>query len=434
MRPPPRRRCSHTGALAGSDAAYNAIFRRAGLLRVKELGELFEAAEVLSSAPPLLGERLAILTNGGGAGVLAADSLADEGGVLAALAPATKEALDPCCRRPGRRAIPSTSSATRGPTAMPAPLEAVLADEDERRRSGHELPDRARLQRGGGRRGDRRRRQAQGHAPAAKPVLTNWLGDGAAARSRALFSAAGIPTFETPDAAINGFMQLVHYKRAQDELMQTPPSLPGGHALRSRARARHHRRGAAGQARDAVRGRGEGAAGGLRRSRRAHRDGGGPRRRRGDRRRHPEDRPRPAWSRSSPTTSRTSPTSAACGLPSRAPRRRARRRRSDAREGARPEARGAHSRLHGAADDRPPARARADRRHERGPDRRAAHDVRRRRHGGRGDRRHGARAAAARPEARAHSSSTRRASTACSRAIATSRGSISPPSRWRSCA
>ncbi len=61
---------SHTGALAGSDAAYDAAFRRAGLLRVRELEELFDAAEILSRTPPLAGERLMILTNGGGAGVL----------------------------------------------------------------------------------------------------------------------------------------------------------------------------------------------------------------------------------------------------------------------------------------------------------------------------------------------------------------------------
>ena len=72
----------------------------------------------------------------------------------------------------------------------------------------------------------------------AKPLLTNWLGDGAAAASRKRFADAGIPTFETPDGAVCGFMQLVHYKRAQDELMQTPPSLPGGlHFDRERANA-----------------------------------------------------------------------------------------------------------------------------------------------------------------------------------------------------
>src|SRR4029079_546769 len=74
---------SHTGALAGSDAAYNAAFRRAGVLRVRELRQIFDAADVLSAAPVLAGDRLTILTNGGGAGVLAADALADLNGTLA---------------------------------------------------------------------------------------------------------------------------------------------------------------------------------------------------------------------------------------------------------------------------------------------------------------------------------------------------------------
>ncbi|TMJ71537.1 MAG: GNAT family N-acetyltransferase, partial [Alphaproteobacteria bacterium] len=76
---------SHTGALAGADGAYEAAFRRAGILRVRELDELFSAAEILARHPPLAGERLAILTNGGGAGVLATDRLGDLGGTLANL-------------------------------------------------------------------------------------------------------------------------------------------------------------------------------------------------------------------------------------------------------------------------------------------------------------------------------------------------------------
>src|SRR5262249_43906538 len=71
---------SHTAALAGSDAAYEAAFRRAGLLRVRELEDLFSAAEILAHHPRIAGESLAILTNGGGAGVLAADHLADAHG------------------------------------------------------------------------------------------------------------------------------------------------------------------------------------------------------------------------------------------------------------------------------------------------------------------------------------------------------------------
>ena len=76
---------SHTGALAGADAAYEAAFRRAGVLRVRELDELFDAAEILARHPALAGERLAVVTNGGGAGVLAADRLGDLGGSLATI-------------------------------------------------------------------------------------------------------------------------------------------------------------------------------------------------------------------------------------------------------------------------------------------------------------------------------------------------------------
>ncbi len=219
---------SHTGALAGSDAAYNAIFRRAGLLRVKELGELFEAAEILSPPPHLSGERLTILTNGGGAGVLAADSLADESGVLAELSPATKETLNGVLPPTWSKGNPVDIIGDAGPDRYTNALQAIFEDEttdailvmncptalaSSEEAAGVVIAATA-------------KRNEEHRAP--KPVLTNWLGDGSAARSRALFAAAGIPTFETPDAAIDGFMQLVRYRRAQDELMQTPPSLPGG--------------------------------------------------------------------------------------------------------------------------------------------------------------------------------------------------------------
>ena len=80
---------THTGALAGSDAVYDAAFRRAGLLRVLGLDELFAAAETLGCLKPFPGRRLAILTNGGGIGVLAVDRLADLGGTLAEISPTT---------------------------------------------------------------------------------------------------------------------------------------------------------------------------------------------------------------------------------------------------------------------------------------------------------------------------------------------------------
>lgn len=227
---------SHTGALAGSDAAYNAIFRRAGVLRVKELGELFEAAEILSAAPALHGERLMILTNGGGAGVLAADSLADEGGVLAELSPATKEALNAVLPPTWSKGNPIDIIGDAGPDRYARALEALFNDEASDALLVLNCPTAlaSSEEAAGVVIGAVAQRKLANRAPRA--LLTNWLGDGSAARSRSLFSAADIPTFETPDAAINGFMQLVRHRRAQDELMQIPPSLPGGlHFDRERA-------------------------------------------------------------------------------------------------------------------------------------------------------------------------------------------------------
>jgi acetyltransferase len=85
---------THTGALAGADSVYEAAFRRAGLLRVLDLDELFAAAETLGRVRPFPGKRLAILTNGGGIGVLAVDRLADLGGTLAGISPETMKRLD----------------------------------------------------------------------------------------------------------------------------------------------------------------------------------------------------------------------------------------------------------------------------------------------------------------------------------------------------
>ena len=84
---------THTGALAGSDAVYDAAFRRAGFIRALDLDELFAAAETLGHVSSLAGNRLAILTNGGGLGVLAVDRLADLGGVLADISPAISTGL-----------------------------------------------------------------------------------------------------------------------------------------------------------------------------------------------------------------------------------------------------------------------------------------------------------------------------------------------------
>jgi acetyltransferase len=111
---------THTGALAGADAVYEAAFRRAGLLRVLDLDELFAAVETLGRVRPFAGKRLAVLTNGGGIGVLAVDRLADLGGTLAGISPQTMQKLDAALPPIWSRANPIDIAGDADAARMPA--------------------------------------------------------------------------------------------------------------------------------------------------------------------------------------------------------------------------------------------------------------------------------------------------------------------------
>jgi len=121
---------THTGALAGSDAVYDAAFRRAGLLRVLDLEQLFAAAETLGRLHPFHGKRLAILTNGGGIGVLAVDRLIDLGGVLAELSAQTLASLDAVLPPTWSKANPVDIAGDADAPRYAAALEVLLADRD----------------------------------------------------------------------------------------------------------------------------------------------------------------------------------------------------------------------------------------------------------------------------------------------------------------
>ncbi|GAB4362360.1 MAG: bifunctional acetate--CoA ligase family protein/GNAT family N-acetyltransferase [Kiloniellaceae bacterium] len=226
---------SHTGALAGADAVYDAVFARAGMLRVYSLEELFDAAETLSnyatasSGAAMDGEggdaRLAILTNGGGLGVLATDALIDEGGKLAELAPQTVAALDAGLPKtwsrgnpvdiigdaPGARYKAAMAAllndpnsdavlAMHCPVAVADPLEAaqavVDAFQDNEQQKRH------------------------------RPVFAAWVGDYAVGEARRLIDRAGLPQYPTPEQAVRAFMHLARYRHNQSLLMRVPPSVP----------------------------------------------------------------------------------------------------------------------------------------------------------------------------------------------------------------
>jgi acetyltransferase len=217
---------SHTGALAGADEAYEAAFHRAGLLRVRELDQLFTAAEILARHPQLAGDRLAVLTNGGGAGVLAADHLGELGGELAHISATSMAALDAALPATWSRGNPIDIVGDADPARYARALD-ILMDEDgadailvmncpTALASSAAVADAVIAAR-------QRRKQAKQRQI---PLLTNWLGEEAARDARRSFAEQGIAGFATPAEAIDGFMQLVRYARAQEAMTRTPPSLP----------------------------------------------------------------------------------------------------------------------------------------------------------------------------------------------------------------
>jgi len=212
---------SHTGAMAGADAVYDAAFERAGILRVFSLEELFDAVETLALARPPQGDRLAILTNGGGIGVLATDALIDQGGRLAVLSEGTIAELDSVLPTTWSHANPvdiigdatgeryaqalavlGRDRGVDGILVLNCPTAVTSAEEAANAVVGYVANAR--------------------HAA----FLTSWVGHSSAQKARDLFSQRRIATYDTPEQAVRAFMYLVRYRRSQELLMETPPSVP----------------------------------------------------------------------------------------------------------------------------------------------------------------------------------------------------------------
>ena len=220
---------THTGALAGSDAVYDAAFRRAGILRVSDLRELFDCAETLGRVESPPGKRLAMLTNGGGIGVLAVDRLVELGGIPAAITPAVREKLDAVLPKTWSGSNPVDIVGDADPARYAAALEVLLADPgndailvmnvqtaiapaDEIAATVTGLV----------------RKYRQQHHRSAKPVLAVWVG--ADQKIGDLLSGAGIPNYLTEDDAVRGFMYLVQHREAVAELAKVPPAMPSDFA------------------------------------------------------------------------------------------------------------------------------------------------------------------------------------------------------------
>ncbi len=212
---------SHTGAMAGADLVYDAAFHRAGMLRVLELEELFDAAETVAKCRAPRGDRLAILTNGGGIGILATDALIDRKGHLAELSAETLARLDAVLPAAWSHGNPVDIVGDADEARYGAALDALLKEPGADGVLVLNCPTALAA-------GAKSAAAIAGRAAsAAVPVLTSWVGGAAAAEAQRLFAARGVPSFDTPEDAVRAFMQLVEYRRSQEQLMETPAALSG---------------------------------------------------------------------------------------------------------------------------------------------------------------------------------------------------------------
>jgi acetyltransferase len=212
---------SHTHALVNSDAVYDAVFRRTGMLRVYSIEELFDAAQTLSQLRKPKGDRLAIVTNGGGVGVLAADALVKRRGHLAGLSDATLDKLDsllPVCWS-GINPVDIVGDAD-GQRYVDT-MEVLFDDDNVDAILAINCP--------GAIGSSTASAQAVIEMMAARkslPIFTSWVGKDSPVEARRQFAESKIPTYPTPEHAVRAFMHVVNYYQGKELLMQTPPSVP----------------------------------------------------------------------------------------------------------------------------------------------------------------------------------------------------------------
>jgi acetyltransferase len=211
---------SHTGALAAADEVYDAAFQRAGIARVRQIGEIFDVVDLIGRQRKPRGSRLAIVTNAGGPGVMATDALIEAGGKLAQLADETREQLEvslppqASCSNPvdvlgdarSKRFAKTLEIVAKDPgvdailvivtpQAMTKPTSIAKAV----RRIAEEIK---------------------------KPVLAAWLGGRSMSEGIDLLNEGGVATFPTPERAVQAFMTLMHYERNLEVLYETPREFP----------------------------------------------------------------------------------------------------------------------------------------------------------------------------------------------------------------
>ena len=208
---------THSSAIVGSDDVFDAALRRAGAVRVQSFVALFSAAKCLASRYRPVGRHLAIITNGGGPGVLAADWVTEISLELGRLSPDSVAALQPQLPTGASLTDLIDLSQTAGPEHYRVALQAAAKDRQIdgvlvifSPKIGVDAAEVAKV-------------LAEVHRTMGKPLLTCWMGEASVGEGRAVLKSAAIPTFRTPEAAVGAFGNIANFAQNQLLLQQTPP-------------------------------------------------------------------------------------------------------------------------------------------------------------------------------------------------------------------
>lgn len=211
---------SHTGAMAGVDAVYEAAFQRAGIVRIFEVDDMFDCAELLARQQPPKGDRLAIITNAGGPGVMTTDTLIACDGKMATLSEETVKELDGCLPPFWSHGNPVDVLGDAPPERFAKAVETVIKDKEVDAvlviLTPQAMTDPTATAQA----------VARAASHAHKPVLAAWMGGLMVSEGIQILNEAGIPSYTTPEKAVRAFMHLVSYARNLEILHETPRDIP----------------------------------------------------------------------------------------------------------------------------------------------------------------------------------------------------------------
>lgn len=211
---------SHTGAMVGEDSYYDAVFDRAGVVRVEEIGDLFNCASILDTAILPKGQNLAIVTNAGGPAVLATDALIGRGGKLAPLGSATIENLNQVLPAYASKSNPIDILGDAGVERYNDAINAVLKDPAVHGVVVIYTPQ------GAATAAELAKAISKIAKKSQKPILTAMMGSKEVEKARQIFYDNKVPTYEFPEEAIRTYLYMYRYARNLENLYEAPEDVP----------------------------------------------------------------------------------------------------------------------------------------------------------------------------------------------------------------